>query len=982
MFSSLCSQTKRRYAKTFGAGATLRKSILHLLALCAALFAVAANALPARVEFDSPSQLIDLKPVLTPYHSSTMPETDGSRWYMVLIANNAVKPEARVLIAGEPGDAALHFFPRGRRPAIEQVAGSDAGIVVERARALGRHAFRVIVPPATKAALAIRVSNADAPPSLLAWTEPALVANNRNFSVYVAAIAGLIAAALAITAGLAVMTAHPAPRWAAWGLLAVLCGRVATTGMLDSGWITAVGGPYGLQALFAGLALAAGARLADVVAPLENSFPWAISYFKWVVLGLVALSLLAFVGFPGATFILDPIVVFGTAGVASYLVHEGRRGVQAARVIAPSATVFALVALAGAVAALGGFSDNPLAPAMVGGFDAVGAVLLALAISAGEGIAILPGMRFVPAAAPQQPLPALPPREPSRETFANPASLAIGAALQGVFDLDLRADVVRLSTDAARLIGMRKADAMPHIAWLARIHPDDRDTYKKAIAGYRTQPGQAFRMEFRARSESGTYPWFELRATMMGEGKAAVRCLGLLADITARKESETVPERSLSDALTGLGNRVALMEQLERLGGQLHAAAFALVDIDRFKSIHASLGDAGANGILTGFAERLARRFGNDAQLFRVGGDSFALLFANGGKPEKIGASVLEICVEPFPQEGRKIFAPAAVGVAMGTDAFDPFELLNKAELALLQAKRAGGGCARIYTRDLEALAPGDAVALEADLRKALQENQLDIFYQPIIRLADGSVAGFEALLRWHHPTKGLVTPADFIPHSEQTGLIVALGHFALERAAGDVARWQRFFPIEPPLFVSVNVSRRQLRDSELENFLRALVANDAVKPGTLKLEVTETAIATSEDLRPILTRLRDLGAGLAIDDFGTGISTLSQLKDIPFDTLKIDKSFLGRRSAEDSDGAVVLGSIVSLAHELKRVVVVEGVESARDADWLKELGCEFAQGFHFAKPLPPAEVLDYIARHYQASGAPRMSGEAGNVDA
>ncbi len=957
----------------------MRKSIVHLLALCAALFAIAANAQPARVEFDSPSQLIDLKPVLTPYHASTAPERDGSRWYMVLIANNAVKPETRVLVAGEPGNAALHLLPRPRRPAIEQIASSDAGIVVERARALGRHAFRVIVPPATKAALAIRVSNADAPPSLLAWTEPGLVANNRKFAVYVAAIAGLIAAALAITAGLAVMTAHPAPRWAAFGLLAVLLGRIATTGMLDSGWMTAVGGPYGLEALFAGLALAAGARLADVVAPLEkSSLAWTKPWFRWGLLGLVALSLLAFLGFPGATFLLDPIVVFGTAGVASYLVHEGRHGVQGARVIAPSAAVFALVALAGAVAGLGGFSDNPLAPAMIGGFDAVGAVLLALAVSAGEGIAILPGLRFAPAG--EAPAPA--PPEPPRETFANPAALAIGAAHQGVFDLDLRTDMVRLSADAARLIGQRKAGTMAHVSWLARIHPDDRDAYKQAIAAHRARPGEALHIEFRVRGQGGAWPWFELRATMMGEGRAAVRCLGLLADITARKQSEPAPERTLSDALTGLGNRVALMEQLERLGAQLHGAAFALVDIDRFKSIHASLGDAGANAILAAFAERLAKRFGKDAQLFRVGGDSFALLFQQGGKPGKIGAGVLEICVEPYPHQDRKIFAPAAVGVAMGTDAFDPFELLNKAELALLQAKRAGGGCARVYTRDLEALAPGDAVALEADLRKALQENQLDIYYQPIIRLADGSVAGFEALLRWHHPTRGLVAPADFIAHSEQTGLIVALGHFALERAASDVARWQRFFPIDPPLFVSVNVSRRQLRDSELENFLRALVQNDAVKPGTLKLEVTETAIATSEDLRPILTRLRDLGASLAIDDFGTGISTLSQLKDIPFDTLKIDKSFLARRNAEDSDGAVVLGSIVSLAHELKRAVVVEGVERARDADWLKQIGCEFAQGFHFAKPLPPAEVLDYIARHYQASGAPRMSGEPGNVDA
>ena len=952
----------------------MRKFIFIVLALFAGLCAAAAQQ--QRVEFGSPSPVIELKQVLTRYHAPTTPETDGSHWYMVQIANNAVKPATRVLVAGEPANSALHFFPRARRPAVEQVASSDAGIVVERARALGRHAFRVIVPPATKAALAIRFSSADEPPSLLAWTEPALVANNRNLSVFVAAVAGLIAAALAITAGLAVMTAHPAPRWAAFALLAVLLGRISTTGILDTGWITAVGGPYGLQALFAGLALVAGARLADIVAPVENVFPWVTQYFRWGLLGVTGLSLLAFVGFPGATLLLDPVVVFGTAGVASYLVHEGRRGVQAARVIAPSAAVFALVALAAAIAALGGFRDNPLAPAMIGGFDAAGAVLLALAISAGEGIAILPGMRFVPAT----PVPVPAHSQPTpRETFANPAALAIGAAHQGVFDLDLRSDVLRLSADTARLIGLETPENMPHTAWLARIHPEDRDTYRSAIADYRARPGQAFRMEFRVKSEGGNYPWLELRATMMGEGAHAVRCLGLIADVTTRKESEADSGRSLADALTGLGNRVALMEELDHLGPQLKSAAFALLDIDRFKSIHASLGDAGANGILTGFAKRLTKRFGKKAQVFRVGGDSFAVLFADGGKPEKIGASLLEICVEPFPYQDRKIFAPAAAGIAMGMDAFDPFELLKNAELALLQAKRAGGGCARTYSRELEALAPGDAVALEADLRKALQENEIEIFYQPIIRLSDGTVAGFEALMRWNHPMRGLVKPGDFVAHCEQTGLIVALGRFALERAAADIARWQRYFPIDPPLFVAVNVSRRQLRDSEFEEFLRALVANGAIKPATLKLEVTESAVAGAEDLRPILGRLRDLGAGLAIDDFGTGVSTLSQLKDIPFDTVKIDQSFLRDRGR---DAQVVLNSIVSLAHELKRAVVVEGVENAGDAAWLKELGCEFAQGFHFSEPLAPAQVLNYIALHYQASGAPRMGGEAGNVDA
>lgn len=946
-------------------------------------FVVAA---PRGVDFADTAPVIDLKPVLKPYHASTAPETDGSYWYMITAANNSVKPAARVLVAGEPANASLHFFPRHARPMILQVAGSDAAVVTERARALGRHAFRVIIPPATTASIAIRVSHTDAPPSLLAWTEPALVANNRELSIYVAAVAGLISAALAITAGLAVMTAHPAPRWAAFALLAILIERLATTGMLDSAWVTAVGGPYGLQAMFNGLALACGVRLADVVAPINRRWPWAADWHKWGLLALVSLSILAFLGLPGAILLLEPVVVFGTAGVAAYLVDQGRMGMQAARVIAPSAAVFALVALASAVAALGGFRDNPFAPAMIGGFVAAGAVLLALAVSAGEGIAILPGMRPIPPMPEPQPEPPPPPViKPAPQAAA--AIAAIGASHQGVFDLDFPTDVLRLSAEAARLIGLEdEVETMPHATWIARVHPEDRDTYRQAMTDYRANPGLAFRMEFRVRSESGRYPWFELRATMMGEGARAERCLGLLADVTTRKEAEAaIVDRTLNDALTGLGNRVALMEELDGLGERLRDIVFALLDIDRFKTIHASLGDAGADEILAGTAQRLAKRFEGTAEVFRVGGDSFALLFPrDGNELEKIGVALLDVCAAPFPQGGRNVFAPASVGISAGADAEDPFELLKNAELALLHAKRAGGGCARIFSRDLESLAPGDAVALEADLRRALEEKQLDIYYQPIIRLADGTVAGFEALLRWHHPTKGLLTPADFVAHSEQTGLIVSLGRFALERAAADVARWQLYFPIEPPLFVSVNVSRRQLRDTEFENFLGELVAKGAIRPGTLKLEVTESAVATGTDLLPILSRIRELGAGLSIDDFGTGLSTLSQLKDIPFDALKIDKSFLAHRGTahEDGDGAVVLGSIVSLAHELRRSVIIEGVENERDANWLREIGCEFGQGFYFSEPLTAADALTFIARYYQASGAPGIGGEPGNIDA
>jgi EAL domain-containing protein (putative c-di-GMP-specific phosphodiesterase class I) len=304
---------------------------------------------------------------------------------------------------------------------------------------------------------------------------------------------------------------------------------------------------------------------------------------------------------------------------------------------------------------------------------------------------------------------------------------------------------------------------------------------------------------------------------------------------------------------------------------------------------------------------------------------------------------------------------------------------LKNAELALLQAKRTGGGCARLYSPEMELSAPGDAVVLETDLRQAIQDKQIDLYYQPIVRLNDGVVAGFEALLRWHHPTKGLVAPAEFIAHSEETGTIVALGRFALERAAHDIARWQKFFPVEPPLFVSVNVSRRQLRDDDFGIFLGGLLHNTTVAPGTLKLEITEGAVATDREALSALTRCRDLGAGLAIDDFGTGQSSLSQLKDLPFDTIKVDQSFLRSRNdaVKNQDGEVLLKSIIDLARDLKRSVVVEGVETTEQAAWLKSNGCKFGQGFYFSRPLPSAEALRYIAMHFDPSGASGVAGEA-----
>jgi diguanylate cyclase (GGDEF)-like protein len=952
-----------------------RRFALMCLALLAALPALAAE--PNLVNFGRTDNVIELKSALSPYRApGGGTEADGSSWYIVQVSNDTVRPATRVLLAGQPPRSALSLIPRRSRPAILAVASSDSGTVVETASAYGRRAWRVIVPPVSTVGLAIRVGSADTPPALSAWTEPALSSHNRQLAIFITAVGALIGAAALITGGLAVLIGHAAPRWVSVTLLFLLFSWLSGTGMFDASLTTRLGGPYGLSALLTALALAAGTRLANAIIPLRDLWPSYEKRFDRAVWGLVVLGVLAYVGLPGATLLTDIAIVAGSIAVAVYLVYCGRHGHKAAQVIAPSAAAFALVALAAAVMAIGGLGENLTGPAATGGFAAAGAVLLALAVIASEEIAVLPFLhgshaaRLLEHQTPSQD--AIDPNAP----FNSLARAAIGAAHQGVFDLDFRAGLLTLSVEAAQMVGLAAHETtLAHSDWIALVHPDDREIYSNALEEYRQRPGLAFRLEFRARGGNAPYRWLELRATIVSEQDVPSDCLGLISDVTQRKEAEFAAilaeaERKRDaalprDKLTGLGNRVALMEALDGLGTGFGDVLFALLDVDRFKSIHASLGDRDADAILKMMAERLA---GEAAQVFRVGGDSFAFLFPKPAQsPQAIGNALVEACNAPYRLANREVFAPCSVGLALGSQSEDPFALIKNAELAVLAAKWQGGACARLYSAELETLAPGDSVALESELRNALTDGQLDVFYQPIIRLSDRSVAGFEALLRWRHPSKGLISPAEFISHSEETGLIVSLGRFALERAATDLAHWQRYFPVQPPLFVSVNFSRRQIKDAGFESLLTTILGSSGIAEGTLHLEITESVIASDPRVPELMARIRAAGAGLSIDDFGTGASTFSELRNLPANTVKIDRSFLARHGGTDmdSDGEVVLAGIVSMAHELKRAVVAEGVESEADAHLLAKIGCEFGQGYYFSPPLDGAAALEYIARHY-----------------
>ncbi|HEX2761373.1 MAG TPA: GGDEF and EAL domain-containing protein [Rhizomicrobium sp.] len=971
--------------------------LCRIALFCAALVTAAIAAIGAvqaqqggasqpQINFGSSENVLDLKAALAPYRAPGGPEADGSVWYIVQVTNDSVRPATRVLLAGQPPRSALSFFPKSTRPSVLGVASSDSGTMVETASAYGRRAWRVIVPPVTTVGLAIRVGSAATPPALYAWTEPALSSHNRQLAIFSTAVGALIAAAALITGGLGILIGHAAPRWVSLTLLLLLLAWLSGTGMFDASLATARGGPYGLSAFLTMLALVAGARLANVIIPIREIWPKYEIWFHRTLYGLIGLGALAYVGVPGGTLLTDIAIVAGSMAVAAYLFLAGRRGHKAAQVIAPSAVAFALVALAAAVMAVGGLGEDLTGPAATGGFAAAGAILLALAVIASEEIAVLPFLHGSHAAK------LLEAQAPSSEAAIDHmaplnslARAAIGAAHQGLFDMDFRSGLLTLSPEAAQMVGLSVQETtLSQSDWLDHIHPEDRDVYTRALDEYRQRPGLAFRLEFRVRGDDTPYRWLELRATIVSEQQVPSDCLGLISDITQRKEAEFAQHAAEAarkrdaggrhrDGLTGLGNRVAMMEALDGLGAGFGKALLAILDVDRFKSIHASLGDHGADVLLQQIAQRLTG-MGEAARLFRVGGDSFAFLFHNPRRaPQVLGDGLAQAGAKPYSVEGREVFAPCSVGVATGSDSEDPLGLIKNAELALISAKKQGGACAHIYSAELEVLAPADSVALESELRQALTAGQLDVFYQPIIRLSDNSVAGFEALLRWNHPTKGQLSPSDFIAHSEESGLIVALGRLALERAATDLAHWQRYFPLQPPLFVSVNFSRRQLKDTGFEALLQTVLDGDAIAEGTLNLEITESTIASDANMPQMLARIRGMGASLSIDDFGTGSSTLSEFRNLPVNVVKIDKSFLARHGGTDidTDGHVVLSGIVAMAHELGRAVVAEGVENEADAQFLARIGCEFGQGYYFSPALDGAGALDYIARHYNTAAAP-----------
>jgi len=541
-------------------------------------------------------------------------------------------------------------------------------------------------------------------------------------------------------------------------------------------------------------------------------------------------------------------------------------------------------------------------------------------------------------------------------------ALALTGAGDMIWDWDVSSDRVYTSPETELLLGIKRGGLDgPASRWLDVLHTLDRDRFRAALDSVLEQRRGRLMQDFRLRAADDRYLWFALKARpVVGSDGEVVRLVGTLTDVT---EFKTAEERLLHDAvhdnLTGLPNRQLFLDRLEAVLGFAKSdpafrATVVVVDLDRFKQVNDSVGIAVGDSILLTLARRLGRLLKPQDTLARLAGDQFAMIVLSERDPTRLIAfaeTIRRTLRAPITFNDREIFLTASIGLALGDGQPNRTEeVLKDAELAMYHAKRIGGDRIELFKPAMRARKT-DRLTLESELRRALDREEITILYQPIVRLEDRSVAGFEALARWDHPKMGRMSPQEFIGIAEEIGLIVDLGLFVLEHTARQLAAWQRSVRLREPVFASVNVSSRQLLRHDLIHDLRTVLSRTGLARGTLKLELTESLVMENpEHAAQLLSRIRELGAGLALDDFGTGHSSLSYLQRFPFDTIKIDKSFV--RTNNKGTRPVILRSIIALAHDLGMDVVAEGAETDSDAVELYQLGCEYAQGFVFGEPM------------------------------
>jgi diguanylate cyclase (GGDEF)-like protein/PAS domain S-box-containing protein len=546
----------------------------------------------------------------------------------------------------------------------------------------------------------------------------------------------------------------------------------------------------------------------------------------------------------------------------------------------------------------------------------------------------------------------------SEERYA----LAARGSNDGLWDWSLSANVVHFSPRWKAMLGYQEGEIGERPEeWFDRIHDADRDRVKKEIAAHQKGVTPHFESEHRVLHKDGSFRWMLSRGVAVHDASGNVsRMAGSQTDIT---------EGKVSDPLTGLPNRLLFIDRVGRLikhtkrrKDQLFAVLF--LDLDGFKMINDSMGHLIGDQLLLGVANRLEKclrstdtvaRLGETFTVARLGGDEFTVLLDDIKDPsdaKRAADRMMKALASPFILGGKEVFTSVSIGIALSNSAYEqPEDILRDADTAMYRAKSLGKARYEVFDADMRASVMA-RLQLETDLHRALERGELRNFYQPIVALASGEIAGFEALLRWQHPTRGLLGPIEFIPVAEETGLIRELGWWNLREACRQISEWRGGLSAQRRLTISVNLSAKQFLQPNLVEDIRKLLTELALPPEALKLEITEsTVMADPSAAVEMLQQIKSLGIRLAIDDFGTGYSSLSYLHRFPLDTLKIDRSFISGMG-DDGQGMEIARTILPMANNLRLDVVAEGVETIQQVALLKKLQCKYGQGYYFSRPL------------------------------
>jgi diguanylate cyclase (GGDEF)-like protein/PAS domain S-box-containing protein len=524
-----------------------------------------------------------------------------------------------------------------------------------------------------------------------------------------------------------------------------------------------------------------------------------------------------------------------------------------------------------------------------------------------------------------------------------------------------------------RILGYSAAE-LGETSSFEQIHPDDRFKVLEAAREAR-ETGVGKRLEYRIKHKDGNWRVLESEASTIRDAKGDVAKLVIVnRDITERKRAEEQLEHNLfHDPLTGLPNRRSFLDRLKdsfvrarRDPGRPYA--LLLANVDHFKVFNESMGAGVGDQILVGISRRLgshlrqediiSRRDSTlpaDIGLFRLGGDEFTILLDAVGDPSdamRLAKRLQAAVAEPIIVEGREVRASVSVGIALSTLTHErPEDVLKDANVAMRRAKKLGGSRCEVFDEAMHTRAVG-RLKLEADLRAALSARQFRVYYHPVVQLDTRRIVSFEALLRWDHPTQGVISPYRFIEAAEDTGILVSIGHWLLLQACQQLREWEATDSFGKSMSITVNVSARQFADARLASDIQDALQQTGIDPSRLHLEMTESVAAADPKLTvSVLSHLKHLGIGVVLDDFGSGSASLRGLRQFPVDALKIDRSLV-REMLTDRAAGDIVELIIALAHKMNQRVIAEGIETVRQVDRLLELGCEYGQGYFFAQPL------------------------------